>query len=91
MQRAVTGGLAKRDLGGIRYAGIDEKSFRRGQDYVSVMTDGGNSRVIDVVPGRTEESADRLWDSLTIDQREQGQRAHSGFNVVNREGLRQSS
>ena len=69
MERAVKRGLAVRDLDGIRYAGIDEKSFGRGQDYVSVMTDGDNSRVIDVVPGRTEESADKLWDSLTIGQR----------------------
>ena len=39
MQRAVRRGLAVRELDGIRYVGIDEKSFGRGQDYVSAMTD----------------------------------------------------
>ncbi len=44
MKRAVERGLAKRDLEGIRYVGIDEKSFGKGQDYVSVMTDPKASR-----------------------------------------------
>ena len=70
MQRAVRRGLAVRELDGIRYVGIDEKSFGRGQDYVSVMTDPEESRVIDVAPGRTEESADQLWNCLSDEQRE---------------------
>ena len=40
MQRAVQRGLAKRDNDGLRYVGIDEKSFGHGQSYVSVMTQG---------------------------------------------------
>ena len=63
MGRAVARGLAERTLDGLRYVGIDEKSFGRGQDYVSVMTDQEVSRVIEVVPGRTEESTDSLWKS----------------------------
>ncbi len=39
IKRAVERGLEKRDLEGIRYVGIDEKSFGQGQDYISVMTD----------------------------------------------------
>jgi len=69
MERAVERGLAVRELDGIRYLGIDEKSFGRGQDYVSVMTDPESSRVIDVVPERTEEAADQLWQSLSAEQR----------------------
>ena len=70
MQRAVQRGLAVRELDGLRYVGIDEKSFGRGQDYVSVMTDPEGSRVLEVVPGRTEEAADLLWNSLSQEQRE---------------------
>ncbi len=69
MKRAVERGLAKRDLEGIRYVGIDEKSFGKGQDYVSVMTDPKASRVIEVAEGRSEESADILWNSLTNTQK----------------------
>jgi transposase len=60
MKRAVERGLEKRDLYGVRYAGIDEKSFGKGQDYISVMTDPNASRVIEVAEGRTEESAGTL-------------------------------
>jgi transposase len=70
MERAVHRGLAARELDGIRYLGIDEKSFGRGQDYVSVMTDLEESRVLEVVPGRTEEAADLLWNPLSQEQRE---------------------
>ncbi len=69
MKRAVERGLAKRDLEGIRYVGIDEKSFGKGQDYVSVMTDPKASRVIEVAEGRSEESAGILWNSLTDKQK----------------------
>jgi transposase len=71
MKRAVQRGLDVRQLEGIRQLGLDEKSFGRGQDYVSVMTDPVESRVIDVVPGRTEESANSLWNTLTSPQRAQ--------------------
>ena len=71
MKRAVERGLAKRDLDGIRYVGIDEKSFGKGQDYVSVMTDPKASRVIEVAEGRTEESAGILWNSMSDEQKKQ--------------------
>jgi len=69
MQRAVDRGLAERSLDGIEYVGIDEKSFGRGQDYVSVMTDSVAGRVIDVVPERTEQAANQLWESFSIEQK----------------------
>jgi transposase len=68
MARAVKRGLAKRDTEDVAYLGIDEKSFGKGQDYVSVMTDVSGSRVLDVVPGRDEESVEKLWETLTPDQ-----------------------
>jgi transposase len=69
MDRAVQRGLAERNLDGIRYVGIDEKSFGRGQDYVSVMTDSEAARVIDVVPERTEKAANELWKALSEEQK----------------------
>ena len=48
MKRAVECGLEKRNLDGVRYVGIDEKSFGKGQDYISLMTHPKASRVIEV-------------------------------------------
>lgn len=45
MKQAVKRGLANQNLEGIRYVCIDEKSFGKGQDYVSVMTDPKASRL----------------------------------------------
>ncbi|MHB1529325.1 MAG: hypothetical protein ACYCXT_07835 [Acidiferrobacteraceae bacterium] len=39
MERAVTRGVARRSLEGLRTAGLDEKSFGKGHDYVSVLHD----------------------------------------------------
>lgn len=68
MKRAVDRGLARRQVDDVKHVGIDEKSFGRGQDYVSVMTDLNGSRVLEVVPGRDEEAANQLWKSLPEDQ-----------------------
>ncbi len=67
---AVERGLTRRKLDGLRYAGMDEKSFGRGHDYVSVMTDIDKGRVLDVVKDRERESADLLWKTLTEEQRQ---------------------
>jgi transposase len=66
---AVERGLARRTLEGVRYVGVDEKSFGRGQDYVSLMTDLDESRVLDVVPDRDRKAADALWKTLPEAQR----------------------
>ena len=71
MERAVERGLACRELESLQYVGLDEKSFRRGHSYVSILTDLTGSRVLEVVEDRTEEAADKLWDSLTDEQAEQ--------------------
>lgn len=71
MQRAVERGLSTRELDEIQTLGIDEKSFGRGHDYVSVLTDSEHSRVLEVVPGRTEEAANELWNCLSDEQKQQ--------------------
>jgi transposase len=68
MKRAVQRGLQRRSVDKVKHLGIDEKSFGRGQDYVSLMTDLTASRVLEVVPGRDEKSAQKLWKSLPQQQ-----------------------
>jgi transposase len=66
MARAVERGLLTRDLQEVEQVGIDEKSFGHGHNYVSVLTDIGEHRVVEVVEGRDEEAANKLWKSLGL-------------------------
>lgn len=54
MDRAVARGLERREATHIPRLGIDEKSFTKGHDYITVLTDVDGSRVLDVVPERTQ-------------------------------------
>lgn len=70
MRRAVERGLDRRQLEGLKHLGIDEKSFKRGQSYITLMTDLEKSRVLDVVEQRTTEAAAQLWGTLTAGQKQ---------------------
>ena len=70
MERAVARGLDRRSLEGLRYVGLDEKSFGKGHDYVSVLHDVVERRVLDVVPERTREATDTLWATVPEAQRQ---------------------
>jgi transposase len=65
MKRAVDRGLLRREEEPVEYVGLDEKSFRRGQDYISVMSDLNGSRVLEVSEGRDEAAATKLWNTLS--------------------------
>jgi transposase len=70
MAHAVVRGLASRSLEGIRYLGLDEKSFRRGQDFVTVLNElGPESRVLEVTEGRSQASGDAALARLSPEQR----------------------
>jgi transposase len=69
LRRAVARGLSRRELEVLTHVGIDEKSFRSGQSYVSLLTDLKASRVWDVVEGRTQAAAEALWDTLSAEHR----------------------
>ena len=69
VERAVARGLMRRDTTAVRRVGLDEKSFGRGQDYISLMTDLDERRVLEVVSGRDTPSALALWQTLTTEQR----------------------
>ena len=70
MRRAVERGLESRQLDELKRLGMDEKSFRRGQSYITLLTDLDQSRVLDVVEERTTEAADRLWETLSPEQKQ---------------------
>lgn len=70
MRRAVARGLEQRQLEGLKYLGMDEKSFKRGQSYITLLTDLDQSRVLDVVEERTTEAAGQLWETLTPEQKQ---------------------
>ena len=70
MRRAVERGLERRQLEDLKHLGMDEKSFKRGQSYVTLLTDLDQSRVLDVVQERTCEAADQLWATLTPEQKQ---------------------
>lgn len=69
IERAVARGLDRRSLDGIHHVGMDEKSFGKGQDYVSILTDLDSSRVLEVAEERTIVAADKLWETLNETQR----------------------
>lgn len=64
MKRGVERGLKRRDLSKVERVGIDEKSFLRGQNYISSLCDLDGARVLEVVEGRKEEDARKLLKSL---------------------------
>ena len=70
MQRAVARGLERRQLEGMKHLGMDEKSFKRGQSYITLLTDLDHSRVVDVVEDRTKEAAEQVWATLSPAQKQ---------------------
>lgn len=66
MERAVKRGKERRVLHKLKAVGLDEKSFHRGQSYVSVLVDlePGAPRILDVCNGRKKEDAIDLLNKL---------------------------
>ena len=64
MERAVERGVERRGLEELRHVGMDEKSFAKGQSYVSLLTDLDAGRVLEVMDGNDREAADLLFATL---------------------------
>lgn len=62
--RAVRRGLARRTLEPPRYLGVDETSFQKRHEYVSIVSNLEGNRVLYVADDRTQESLDRFWEAL---------------------------
>ena len=75
MERAVKRGLQRRQAEPIRHLGVDEKAYRKGHKYMTVVNDLERGRVLYVAEDRKQESLDGFWGTLTETQREaiQGQ------------------
>src|SRR5947199_379008 len=78
-RRAVARGLERRGTLELRYVGVDEKSFQRRHDYVTVVSDLEGARVLFVADDRKRESLEAFWAlGLTAAQRTFGSTATSG-------------
>lgn len=68
MQRAVRRGLERRKLEGIRRVGVDETSFQRRHEYVTVVSNQEGGGVVHVADGRSQEALDGFWKQLSPEQ-----------------------
>jgi transposase len=72
MRRAVVRGLERRGELALTHVGVDEKSFQRRHEYVTVVTDLTTPRVLYVADDRKRESLEGFWAlGLTDAQRAQ--------------------
>ncbi|MFQ5659123.1 MAG: ISL3 family transposase, partial [Gammaproteobacteria bacterium] len=67
MQRAVKRGLARRQTESVSHIGVDETSFKKGHDYVTVVSDG--KRVLHVADERKSSSLASYYATLTNEQK----------------------
>ena len=67
MKRAVTRGLYKRNLDDLTDLSIDEKSVFDGHNYITILSDPIQKRVIDIIEGRKKENVDELMYSALND------------------------
>jgi transposase len=67
IKRAVERGLRRRKAEPVRLIGVDEKAFRRGHRYLTLVNDLERGRVLYVAEDRKQSSLDGLWPTLTDD------------------------
>jgi len=68
MARAVGRGLLRRELEPPRAIGVDEKSFKKRHDYVTIVTDSDRKRVLHVADGRRKEALLGFYEQFTDEQ-----------------------
>lgn len=68
MDRAVARGLKQRQAEPLPYLGVDEKAFRKGHKYVTIVTDATRGHVLYVAEDRKQSSLDGFWKTLTPEQ-----------------------
>jgi transposase len=69
MDRAVARGLKRREAENVPYIGVDEKAFRKGHRYATLVTDLARSRVLYVAEDRKRSSLDGFWSTLNAEQK----------------------
>lgn len=70
MQRAVRRGLVRRTLEVPRHLGVDETSFQKRHEYVTVVADMGRGVVQHVADGRGKEALVGYYDSFSLEELE---------------------
>lgn len=68
MERAVLRGQARKTARVIAHFGVDEKAFRKGHSYMTVVCDLDRATVEFVAEDRKTESLEAFWQSLTPQQ-----------------------
>jgi transposase len=68
MQRAVQRGMERRGVVHFRLIGIDEKAFKKGHKYFTIVSNLEKGTVIWVGEDRTKATINRFWQSLTQEQ-----------------------
>jgi transposase len=69
LERAVERGLARRQAEEIPQLGVDEKAFRKGHKYLTLVNDLTRNRVLYVAEDREQSSLDGFWSTITAEQR----------------------
>ena len=70
MERAVNRGLNKRNLDDLTDISLDEKSVFDGHNYITILSDPIQKRVIDIIMGRKKEDVEELfYSTLSSKQR----------------------
>lgn len=70
MQRAVKRGLAMRKVKLPSAVGVDETSFQKRHEYVTVVS-ARNGDVLHVADGRSKEELEKFWKGFTLEERRQ--------------------
>jgi len=70
MQRAVKRGLSRREALSPKHISVDETSYRKGHDYVTVVTDQLQSAVLHVAENRDTESLSEFYTVLSAEQKD---------------------
>jgi transposase len=68
MERAVKRGLERRQAELVSQIGVDEKAFRKGHSYLTLVNDLIRGRVLYVAEDRKQSSLDGFWETLTGEQ-----------------------
>lgn len=69
MERAVKRGLLRRKLDDVRVFSLDEKSVSNGHNYITIMSDPIDQRVLDIIEGRKiYDTHELIQNTLTLSQ-----------------------
>jgi len=84
MKKAVKRGLLKRNLDNIGIVNIDDKSFKKGRDYVTILSDEKTSAVLEVTKDNTKEAANKALNIFSSAQKENIQAINMDMSLAYR-------